>query len=782
MKPFVRTVLAPLALFATAGVLRAQQITAAGRPAELDVRAAGAHAVRVTLKPVDYAGDFPFTPAVAEQAWPAPAISLREVTAAVTRRVGSLTVEVRPDPLSLHVTDADGRTVQDLVFEPDGTLSFVEGGAPVLGLGEGGPRPVRGQPWKQRMPQFDRRGSFFRMQPRWQSDAYGSRNPVAMLVGTAGWGLFVATPWVEVDLRDPDRGLFIPWKPPVGADVPQNERNQGLALDKGKPPVDSIVPGLWDLFVFDGRDPAALMKDFSTVTGPAAMPPRWALGYMQSHRTLESDSQMVAIIDTFRAKKIPLDAVIYLGTGFTPRGWNTEQPSFQFNPAVFKHDPRTVLREMHRKHVKVVLHMVPWDRDKLPTLHGSIPPKPGETVDADHILTYWKEHVPLVKEYGVDAFWPDEGDWFNLFERMERQKMYYQGPLWTKPDVRPWNLERNGYPGIAKYDGWVWSGDTQSSWKTLETQIAVGLNYSLSIGPYWGSDTGGFYATGELTGELYARWFQFSSFCGSFRSHGRTWWLRLPWGWGLSDMGPREGNNENTSTDSSRFVHRSELNNPAIEPVARKYDDLRYELLPYTYTLAWQARTTGMPLMRAMWLEFPNDDRARGLADQYMWGPSMLIAPVYTKGATSRDVYLPQGTWYDWWTSAKVTGGRTVERAVDLATMPIYVRAGAIVPLDPVRQYTGQKVNGPTTLRVYTGADGAFTLYDDDGTSQRYLSGKGTWTRMTWDDGVHRFTVEPGTPAGATELETRRTFKVVLLPSGTSKEVRYSGKRVTIDF
>jgi alpha-glucosidase/alpha-D-xyloside xylohydrolase len=247
-------------------------------------------------------------------------------------------------------------------------------------------------------------------------------------------------------------------------------------------------------------------------------------------------------------------------------------------------------------------------------------------------------------------------------------------------------------------------------------------------------------------------------------------------------MGPREGNNENTSTDSSRFVHRSELNNPAIEPVARKYDDLRYELLPYTYTLAWQARTTGMPLMRAMWLEFPNDDRARGLADQYMWGPSMLIAPVYTKGATSRDVYLPQGTWYDWWTSAKVTGGRTVERAVDLATMPIYVRAGAIVPLDPVRQYTGQKVNGPTTLRVYTGADGAFTLYDDDGTSQRYLSGKGTWTRMTWDDGVHRFTVEPGTPAGATELETRRTFKVVLLPSGTSKEVRYSGKRVTIDF
>ncbi len=778
----LRTIAVTVVALTLPSALRAQRITAAGHPAELDVRPAGEHGLRVTLKPLSYAADFPFSPAVAQRHWPTPSLRLREVTGPVTRQVGSLRVEVRPDPLTLHVTDAAGRTVQDIVFEPNGTLSFAEGDAPVLGLGEGGPRPVRGRPWRKRAPQFDRRGSFFRMQPRWQSDAYGSRNPVATLVGTAGWGLFVATPWVEVDLRDPGRGLFIPWKPPAGADVPQNEHNQGLALDKGKPPVDSIVPGLWDFFVFDGHDPAALMKDYATVTGPAAMPPKWALGYMQSHRTLESDSQMVAIVDTFRAKKIPIDAVIYLGTGFTPRGWNTEQPSFHFNPAVFKHDPHQVVDELHARHVKVVLHMVPWDRDKLPTLHGSIPPRPGATVDKSHILTYWKEHVPLVKDYGVDAFWPDEGDWFNLFERMERQKMYYQGPLWTTPNVRPWNLERNGYPGIAKYDGWVWSGDTQSTWKTLETQIAVGLNYSLSIGPYWGSDTGGFYPTGELTGELYARWFQFSSFCGSFRAHGRTWWLRLPWGWGLSTMGPHEGNNANTSTDSSRFVHPSELNNHAIEPVAKKYDDLRYELLPYTYTLAWQARATGMPLMRAMWLEFPNDDHARGLASQYMWGSEMLIAPVYTKGAASRRVYLPAGAWYDWWTNEKLAGGRTVTRAVDLATMPIYVRAGAIVPMDPVRQYTGQNVHGPTTLRVYTGADGDFTLYDDDGISQRYLKSEGSWTRVTWNDAHRRLTIEPGAPSGAKEIETKRTFRVELLPSGTTKEVKYSGTPVTVGF
>ncbi len=776
--PFITLV----GLLVAAATAQAQQITTAGRPAELDIRQAGEHSVRVTLKPVSYAADFPFTPALVERTYPAPAISLRSIAAPVSREVGSLTVEVRPDPLTVVVSDAQGRIVQNLAFEKDGTLSFRIGNAPVLGLGEGGPRPERGENWRARPVQFDRRGAYFQMQPRWQSDAYGSRNPSPMLVGTAGWGLFMPTPWAEVDLRDPQRGVLIPWKPPEGAQVPQNEKNQGRSLDKGKPPVDSIVPGLFDVFVFDGHDPAALMEDFSTLTGPAVLPPKWALGYMQSHRRLESDSQMVAIVDTFRAKQIPVDAVIYLGTGFTPRGWNTEQPSFEFNPEVFKHDPHTVLDELHADHVKVVLHMVPWDRDKLPTLHGSIPPKPGEKVDAGHIWTYWQQHVPLVEEYGVDAFWPDEGDWFNLFERMERQKMYYQGPLATKPNERPWNLERNGYPGIARWGGWVWSGDTQSSWKTLETQIAVGLNYSLSIGPFWGSDTGGFYANGELTGELYARWFQFSAFCGSFRSHGRTWWLRLPWGWGLSDMGPHETNNENTDTDSTRFVHASELNNQAIEPVARKYDDLRYRLMPYTYTLAWQARASGMPLMRAMWLEYPNDTHARGLADQYMWGRDLLIAPVYEKGATSRDVYLPAGTWYDWWTNDRVTGGRTVTRSVDLSIMPIYVRSGAIVPLDPVRQYVSQPVDGPTTLRVYTGANGDYTLYDDDGVSQEYLTGKGSWTHMTWDDANRRLTLEPGTPAGATSVPTSRTFRVTLLPQGTTKEVTYRGARVTVSF
>jgi alpha-glucosidase (family GH31 glycosyl hydrolase) len=780
---FVRHVAMTAALLSGGAVAQGQSITAAGQPAQLDVRAAGDRSIRVTLKPITFAGNFPDTPAVAGRAYPAPALSLREITRPVRKSVGSLDVEVRPQPLTLIVRRAGGTLIQEVVFDEGGNLSFKLDDQPVLGMGEGGPRPAPGVPWREQPVQFDRRGQLDAMEPRWQSDMYGSRNPVAMLLGTAGWGLFVATPWVQVDLRNPDRGLFLPWKPTGASNTPQTERNQQQDLGKGLPPVDAIIPGLYDFFVFDAHEPAAALQDFSRITGPAALPPKWALGYMQSHRTLEDETQLLGIIDTFRSKRIPVDAVIYLGTGFAPRGWNTKQPSFDFNPDVFKRDPKAVLADMHARHVKVVVHMVPWDRDRLPTLHGTIPPQPGETKDDAHIARYWQQHVGLVSA-GVDAFWPDEGDWFNLFERIKRHQLYYQGQLSTQPNVRPWSLQRNGYPGIAQWGGWVWSGDTESSWKTLEAQIAVGLNYSVSIGPYWGSDIGGFYANNELTGELYARWYQFAAFCGSFRSHGRTWWTRLPWGWGGSDMGPRENNNTNApvAPGDRRNILDSEMNNPAIEPVARQYDELRYRLMPYTYTLAREARDSGLPLMRPLWLHYPDDARARGLGDEFLWGRDLLIAPVYTKGAASRDVYLPQGDWYDWWTHARTTGGRPVTRAVDLATMPIYVRAGAIIPLDPVRQYTSQPVSEPTTLQVFPGADGQYTLYDDDGVSQEYLSGKGRWIRMTWSDRARQLTIEPGAPRGTTNVAIDRAFRIVLMPDGTSKDVTYSGKRVRMVF
>lgn len=775
-----------------------QILTTAGEPAQLVIREAAAHSLRITLKPQSYSVDEPFSPALVDRPYPAPAISLTELSAPVTRTIAGLRVEVLPAPLTIRISTADGHPVQELHFN-DSSFSFALDDAPVLGMGEGGHKPEPGKNWRQEPVEFDRRGRLHEMQPRWQSDAYGSRNPVPLLVGTAGWALFVATPWGQFDLRAADHGMFLPWKPTPRDTVVQNEHNQGLALAKGLPPARSVVPGLYDLIVFDAHDPAAFMQDVSTLTGPAVIPPKWSLGYMQSHRTIKDEKYILGIVESFRSKKIPVDAVIYLGTGFTPQGWNMPQPSFNFNPAVFHRDPAAVLADFHAMHVKVILHMVPWDRDKLPYLHGTIPAAPGEALDAGHIQNYWQQHVPVMRA-GADAFWPDEGDWFDLYERMKRHQLYYQGPLSTFPDIRPWSLHRNGYLGVARWGGWVWSGDTESSWKTLETQIAVGINHSLSLSPYWGSDIGGFYSNSEKTGELYARWFQFGAFCPSFRSHGRTTMTILPWGWGQGDRGDLETSTKSApdSILAKRNVLLSSMNDPCIEPVVRKYDDLRYQLLPYTYTLAWEARATGMPLMRALWLHYPDDPVARCTGNEYLWGRDLLIAPVYEKGAANRDVYLPAGLWYDWWTSqpvprpasspasvaspASAHSGFTIERSVDLSIMPIYVRAGAVIPFDPIRQYTSQPVTTPTTLRIYPGANGDFTLYDDDGISQQYLHGKATWIRLRWDDRTHTLTLEPGVPAGFTSQPIHRRFilQLVTQPASSAKTITYDGKRLRV--
>lgn len=749
--------------------LSAQPITAAGQPAQLDIREASMNSIRVTLKPISFSDHFSFTPALAERIYPAPAISIRSIAQPIKKKIGNLFVEVLPNPLTLVVTTDQNEPVQRIVFEEDGKLSFKIGDHPVLGMGEGGPKPTRGTPWRSQAVQYDRRGQMDSMQPRWQSDMYGSRNPVAMLVGTEGWGLFVAMPWVHVDLTAKDKGVFIPWKAPEKV-IEQNERNQQLNAGKGLPPVDKIVPGLYDFFVFDAHHPEKFMKDFSDITGPAVMPPKWALGYMQSHRTLQEDYQMTSIVDTFRMKKIPIDAVIYLGTGFTPRGWNKMQPSFEFNPEVFKRDPQQVINDFHKKQVKVVLHMVPWDRDKLPSLYGSIPMKQGEsTTSLSHIANYWKQHEPLVK-MGVDAFWPDEGDWFNLYERIKRHQLYYQGHLSTNSKLRPWSLQRNGYPGIAQWGGWVWSGDTESSWKTLEAQIAVGINYSLSIAPFWGSDIGGFYPATDYSGEMYARWHQFAAFNASFRSHGRTWWLHLPWGWGLSSMGPKENRNN---------PPESVLNDYSIEPVIKQYNELRYQLMPYTYTVAWQARTKGLPMMRTLWLHYPKDKIAAGIGDEFLWGKDILVAPVYENKATARTVYLPEGAWYDWWTNEKFNGGQKIVKNVDLSVMPLYVKAGAIIPMDTIKQYTDEPTTAPLRIKIYTGADGEFELYEDDGFTQDYLKGVATRTIFKWSNKNQVLTIEPVIEKLANKQQSKNMIIEWVVEKKT-KKITFKGSKMQL--
>jgi alpha-glucosidase/alpha-D-xyloside xylohydrolase len=710
-----------------------------GSSVELSIGEVSGHTLRIGLSPLDAQGQAEAGIA-SPLLMPVPLVTnlhIQELSVPKELNVGALRVTVTPEPLSIRVRRADGSLVQELSFGESAETNSVtfRVSEAVLGLGEGA-------------DQFDRRGAnypFINGQ-RYRLAELGARAFSPLVIGTEGWAIFVSAPLGSFDLRG-EQGLFHP--------------------------LSSAPAGHLELFVTDAEKPATAMQEFVRLTGKPVMPPKWALGYIQSHRTLSSEADILAEAQTFRDKNLPCDGFIFLGTGFCPAGWNFGHDSFQFNTNVFTHQPAEVIQALHAQHLHVVLHIVPKQRD-YPSLHGQIPPSQDEKPDAQDIGTYWARHHELVAA-GVDGWWPDEGDWFDVTSRLERHRMYYEGPLSERPNVRPWDLQRNGCPGIAQYGGWIWSGDISSSWKTFAAQVKVGLNTSLSLTPFWGTDIGGFYPSTnhEYTGELYARWFEFASFCPSFRSHGRTWHLHLPWGWDTGQTGPIE---------SRPAPDPSELHNAQVEPICRKYLDLRYQLMPYTYTITREAHDTGMPLMRALWLHYPHDPEAVKLGDEYLWGRDLLVAPVIEKAAASRRVYLPTGEWFDWWTGEKVAGGRWIERPLDLATMPIYARAGSIIPFDPVRQYTGQSVDEPTTLRVYPGADGSFTMYDDDGQSQGYLDGsdsKTIWLRFRWENGRSRLIVERDERMNTWTSGTR-VFNVEMAGTGKSKRVEFRGQPVTI--
>lgn len=626
----------------------------------------------------------------------------RSIMDPVRGKVGDYTIEVLRSPLRISFQDDQGNVIQELVWPEDGNgrMDF-NTEAPVFGLGHGG-------------PQFDRRGEELPMRDGWgafERPTHGSRVAAPMLMGADGWSMFVHHPVSSgnvFDLRE-GKGAFIPDE------------------DQLDTPLRLFIT-LWD-------EPEQIFSEYRVIAGETPMPPIWSLGYMQSHRTLESREQMLQVARNFRDRKLPADAVIYLGTGFTPSGWNRGHGSFDFNEEIFP-DPETIFNELNDLDFKVVLHTYSPPEG----LHGSSVEEESES--EIHIRNYWLDNHEEISNLGVDGWWPDGGEPLSSESRVARYRMYWQGPLYSKPDSRPWNINRTGYSGVHRYGGWIWSGDPDSYWETLKTQISVGLNHVVSLTPFWGSDTGGFLPSRELTGELYIRWFQFSTFTPSFRSHGRAWHLRLPWGWNTGELGPAEVDGFSDAFENG-YPFPEELNNALIEPIAREYLHLRYKLLSYSYTLMRETHDSGISPMRAMWLHYPNDDTAVGLGDQYLWGRDILVAPVYEKGATERTLYLPEGMWYDYWTNEQIEGGREITKQVDLATIPIYIKAGTILPVDPIRQYTTEEVDDPITFQIYPGQDGHYRWYRDDGSTQNYTEGDYSWSLLTWNDETGELTIEP---------------------------------------
>jgi alpha-glucosidase/alpha-D-xyloside xylohydrolase len=520
-----------------------------------------------------------------------------------------------------------------------------------------------------------------------------------------------------------------------------------------------------DVFVVTAREPARVMAEYARLTGLPEMPPLWALGYQQSHRTLANREEVLSVARTFREKRLPCDVLIYLGTGFCPSGWNTGHGSFTFNPTAFP-DPKAMLDELHALHFHVVPHVVIRSRSVRGTVRDR--PDPSARTEED-AARYWDAHRKVFA-LGVDGWWPDEGDPLDPASRLARIRMYWEGPQLDRPDARPYALHRNGYAGMQRYAAFLWSGDVYSTWETLRAHVPVAVNTGLTGIPYWGTDTGGFVPTKDLTGELYVRWFQFSAFCPLFRSHGRTWKLRLPWGWNTGELGPDEIRAYGDAANPAP----AELHNAAVEPICRKYLELRYRLLPYLYSAVREAHTTGLPIIRALWLHYPDDPAAVARGDEYLWGRDILVAPVTEKGARSRRLYLPRGTWYDFWTEEKVEGGREVDRPVDLETMPVYVRAGAVLPLGPVKQFTGEAVDDPLTLQVYPGANGSLMLYDDDGVSFGYRTGDWMGVEVGWDDPARRLSLRLADGSRMRPPGGRRVA-VRVVPRGETRTVVFAG-------
>jgi alpha-glucosidase (family GH31 glycosyl hydrolase) len=712
-----------------------------GAPAELAINKVSDRTLQFMLSPIDEPTGEPRAEPpsrVFVEQKPQSLLRIRNLeSSGQTIQFGKLSLTIEPTPLSVALIRSNGDVIQSLRFDDEGGTIAFRAKAPVLGMGEGA-------------QQLDRRGASYDMRDgwgAWERPTHGSWVAVPFLIGSDGWALFLHHPLGEFDLLDSE-ATFIPW---LG--------------HKDVPLVAYLIA--WD-------EPADVLEEYARLTGPAPLPPKWALGYMQSHRTLAGPEEVLQVARTFREKKLPCDALIYLGTGYCPAGWNTGHASVDFNPATFD-KPAEMIDSLHDNNFHIVLHQNAPPRHLTGT---KVEHFDAEELEADsaqpnrqtsEISQYWARHRETFS-LGVDGWWPDDGDELRRESRIARHQMYYEGPLLDRPNVRPWSLHRTGYAGIQRYGGWIWTGDIDSRWQTLATQVPIGQNHSLSLSPYWGTDIGGFYPTRELTGELYVRWFQFGAFCPSFRAHGRTWHLRLPWGWNTGELGPDEHN---------RSVDLNELHNPDVEPICRKYLELRYQLLPYTYTLCRDAYENGLPLIRALWLHYPDDEKAITRGDQYLWGRDILVAPVVERGATARRLYLPTSDWYDFWTNEKQSGGREVTRKVDLATMPLYVRAGAILPLDPVRQYTNEPTNEPTVVRIYSGRDGEFRWYEDDGNSLDYQRGQFSWTRLQWDDDERQLTLAPD----GGDLEPKpRSLVVELIPSGEKKTVQYDGQSTEVKF
>ncbi len=523
--------------------------------------------------------------------------------------------------------------------------------------------------------------------------------------------------------------------------------------------IDSLAGDGVDYFVVYGPEMDDLIHGYRTLTGHAPMPPRWAYGFIQSKDHYISLDEIQTIASRYRAEHIPLDVMVQDWFWWEREG----DPQFNSN----YHDVAGDLGKLHAENIHTMIST--WglldtrsdtykDMDAknllVPNAHiydASIP--------AARDLFFAHLSGPLLKQ-GWDSFWldsaepeeywPHSGDailsernigigngalYTNVYPLLHNEGI---GQHWraTGDGKRTFLLTRSAFLGSQRVGGTVWSGDVYSSYWGLSHQVAAGLNYALTGLPYWTTDIGGYWPTypGQLDDpayqELYLRWFQFGVFCPVFRSHGHR-------------------------------PHNEMWTYPLVEPTLIQYDKLRYRMMPYIYSLGWKVSSEDYTMQRPLVMDFRADPQTWNIGDQFLFGPAVMVSPVEEAKARERRVYLPQGTdWYDFWTGEKKPGGEYIQSAAPLERIPLYVRAGSLLPLGPEEEYAGEKPNGPIELRIYPGADGKFTLYQDEGDGHNYEKGSYSTIPLAWSDGTRTLTL--GARSGSYPgMPTEMTFHLV---------------------
>lgn len=590
--------------------------------------------------------------------------------------------------------------------------------------------------------------------------------------------------------------------------VPEEDRNAFT--------IQSEAGQFLDYYFIHGNNMDDVISGYRQLTGKAPIVPKWAMGFWQSRERYKTQDELLQAVAEYRKRKLPLDNIVLDWSYWKEDAWGSQE----FDPQRFP-SPDSMIRTLHRRyHTHFMISVWPKFYEGIPAYHAfnkqgwlyrrNIADRQRDWIGKGYVSTFydafnekarggfWELLHKKLYNKGVDAWWMDASEpdvlsnvspekrkeqmsptangtaaeYLNAYP-LENAKGIYQGQRGVDADKRVFLLTRSGFAGSQHYAAAIWSGDIASRWEDMRTQISAGLNFSLSGIPFWTMDIGGFAvepryekpSSADLDEwrELQARWFQFGSMAPLFRSHGQFPFREI---YNISPEG-----------------------HPAYKSM-EYYSRLRYRLMPYIYTLAGMAYHRDYTIMRALVMDFPEDENVRETGDQFMFGPSLLVSPVYIYKARERSLYLPSGQgWYDFYSGKYFEGGRHITAAAPYETMPLFVKEGSILPSGPALQYTAEKKADTVTLHVYTGKDATFTLYEDEATNYNYE--KGAFSNITFHYTEADGTLEIGARQGEFPGMLReRVFRIVWVSRQTPKEwnaegkadetVRYSGPAVKI--